>query len=61
MKTIHVFCTLRITHDQYSELLNSESSLSIRDVVLETLENGERSDFALSDLLVQIPLPPKSE
>lgn len=59
MKTIHVFCTLRITNNEYSELLNSDSTLSIRSVVHQTLENGEPSDIAFSDLLVQIPLPPK--
>lgn len=58
MKTIHMLSTIRLTDDQYSELLNSNSSLTVREIVRDTLADGESDAITFSDPLILIPLPP---
>lgn len=60
MKTIHILCTVQVTSDEYSELLNSNSTLSIPLLVRKNLD-GKSSKITFSDPLILIPLPPKSE
>lgn len=59
MKTIQVFCTVQITNDEYSELLNSNSRLSVLTIVHNTIKDGDLDKIAFSDPLILIPLPPK--
>lgn len=61
MKTIHVFCTVRLTNDEYSELLNSNSPTSLASLLRYALIDGKTNKVTFSDPLALIPLPPKSE
>lgn len=61
MKTIHLISTVQLTNDEYSELLNSNSQVSVASIVHRLLDDGELDRVRFSDPLILIPLPPKSE